>query len=303
MIKNFLKFVEIRTKITCLFTFLMSLAFIFYTKQEINIKLTLIFFVSMFVFDLTTTAINNYIDSKDYPEMLPFSRQFALTSIIIMFVFSMCLGLYLAYSTDIIVLALGVLCFLCGVFYTYGPIPISRTPLGELFSGVFQGTIITFLMLYINLAKNTFLTLTFNLSEINLSIKIVPFIITILLSLVPTLTIANIMLANNTCDVDSDICVKRYTLPYYIGTNKAVKLFALFYYICYINVVIMIFLRILHPICLLILITLPMVQKNINIFSKQQKKSVTFITSIKNYLIIMISYSLLIFISGILVRL
>ena len=127
MIKKFFKYVEIMTKITSVFAFLMTLAFLFHERQPINIKLTLIFFASMFIFDLTTTAINNYIDSKDYPEMLPLPRRAALIIILVMFTISTALGLYLAYCTDIVVLLVGALCFLCGVCYTYGPSPDLQT--------------------------------------------------------------------------------------------------------------------------------------------------------------------------------
>ena len=109
--KRFLKFVEIQTKITSLFAFMNTLAFMIYQKQPINVPLMVIFFVAMFVFDLTTTGINNYIDSKDYPEMLPIPRKVALVSIITMLSFSTVLGLYLAYRTGIVVLLLGAFVF------------------------------------------------------------------------------------------------------------------------------------------------------------------------------------------------
>ena len=113
MIAKFLKFVEITTKITCIFSFLMALAFLFFSVQTINVPLTLVYFASMFIFDLTTTAINNYIDSKDYPKMLPIPRRAALISIIVMFLVSTALGLYLACCTDIVVLLIGVLYLRC----------------------------------------------------------------------------------------------------------------------------------------------------------------------------------------------
>ena len=58
----------------------------------------------------------------------------------------------------------------------------------------------------------------------------------------------------------------------------------------------------LSPVSLLLLVTLIPVQKNINLFFKKQEKATTFITSIKNYVIIMATDCLLIFISGFLGR-
>lgn len=303
MIKKFFKYVEIMTKITSVFAFLMTLAFLFHEGQPINVKLTLIFFASMFIFDLTTTAINNYIDSKDYPEMLPLPRRAALIIILVMFTISTALGLYLAYCTDIVVLLVGALCFLCGVCYTYGPLPISRLPFGEVCSGVFQGILTPFLLLYINMPEGTFLTYSLSPSEVSLSFKVWPLLTLLLLCMIPTCLTANIMLANNICDVDADVKVNRFTLPYFLGLKRSLTLYAVLYYIAYLTPCIMVVLGMLHPACLLYLLTFPIVQKNIGIFRKEQKKPATFLTAIKNYIVLMSAYSISILIGGIFVTL
>lgn len=301
MFKRFLSYVEIKTKITSVFAFLMTLAYLFSIGRSINLDKTLIFFAAMFLFDLTTTAINNYVDTKTNDQVLQFGRKTAFAIIIMLFTLSAALGLYLAYITDVVVLILGGLCFLCGVFYTYGPIPISRQPLGELFSGLFYGVLIPFLILYINMPEGTYLTLGYSTEVIKLSVNIRPVITVLLLSAAPFCTTANIMLANNICDLEKDIAVKRHTLPYYIG-RKALYLFAALYYLVYLSVVVMVVFGMLSPVSLLLLVTLIPVQKNINLFFKKQEKATTFITSIKNYVIIMATDCLLIFISGFLGR-
>ena len=298
MLSRFFNFIEIKTKIASTFPFALSIAFLVYRKQEINWFLTGIFFVAMFLFDLTTTAINNYIDSKTNHQTLDFQRKTALIIIYCLFVSSTILGLYLAYRTDIIILLVGGACFLAGVFYTYGPIPISRMPLGELFSGFFQGFMIPFIILYINMPQGTFLNYNINFESVSIELKIVPFITLILLSIIPFCTIANIMLANNICDLQNDIAVNRYTLPYYIG-KKALYLFAGLYYMTYIATAVMVIFKILHPICLLSFLTIFIVQKNINQFFAKQEKAVTFIISIKNFVIIMGVNTVLIFVSAI----
>lgn len=302
MLKNFLKYVEIQTKITSFFTFFMTLAFLFYSGQVINWKLTSIFFAAMFLFDLTTTAINNYVDSKDYPEMLPINRRAGLIAIWVMFLVSAGLGLYLAYCTDIVVLLLGMLCFLCGVCYTYGPVPISRQPLGEVFSGVFQGVFVPFLLVYINAPEGAYLTLHLSLEEISINLQVLPLLTLLLLCVIPTCATANIMLANNTCDVEKDILVKRFTLPYYLGTKNSVTLFAALYLLCYLAPSVMVLFQMLHPVCLLLLLTFPIVWKKVRAFQKEQKKSSTFIVAIQNYEILMGTYTLLIFFGGLLER-
>jgi len=196
---------------------------------------------------------------------------------------------------------MGGICFLSGILYTFGPIPISRLPLGEIVSGLFYGFFIPFLMLYINMPEGTFLIFALNTTSMAfyLRLNILPIITIILLSVAPVCTTANIMLANNICDLEKDVKVKRYTLPYYIG-EKAIPLFAWIYYVTYIATILMVLLNILSPLVLLSFLTIFIVQRHIRQFSELQNKETTFLVSIKNYIIIMGSNTLLIFLSGLL---
>jgi 1,4-dihydroxy-2-naphthoate octaprenyltransferase len=295
--RKFLEFVEIRTKITSLLPFLMSLSYLFYRRLPVNLERTLLFFSSMFLFDLTTTAINNYIDTKTNGQELPFPRGMAKLIIYLLFGVSTVLGLTLAYRTDLVVLLLGGLCFLCGVFYTWGPIPISRLPLGEIFSGLFYGLFIPFLMLYMNMPSGTFLTLTVDWSAVRFDLNLAPAFSLLLVTAGPICATSNIMLANNICDLEKDIMVGRYTLPYFFGKN-ALDVFAGLYYVTYLTWAVSIALRILSPVCLLALLTIIPVHKNIRRFRAEHIKEKTFILSVQNYIIIVGAQTLVIFFSG-----
>ncbi len=297
MLERFLSYIEIRTKITSTFAFLMTVAYLLYQKQQIRWGLTLLFFAAMFIFDLTTTAINNYIDTKNNHQTLQFKRRTALLIIYVLFLLGAGLGLYLAYLTDVVVLLAGGLCFLCGVFYTYGPVPISRMPLGEVLSGLFYGLLIPFILLYINMPAGTYLTLDLSWQTVNISIEVIPVLTLLLLSVIPFCTTANIMLANNICDLEKDIAVKRHTLPYYIGRN-AIYLFAGLYYLCYLAVIAMVATGMISPLCLLSLLTILPVQRNIKTFFGKQEKASTFMTAIMNYMLIMGSVILMLFFSS-----
>ena len=109
-------------------------------------------------------------------------------------------------------------------------------------------------MLYINNPTH-YLTLEFSLQSIDLSINVMPFISFLLFSLVTTFTTSNIMLANNTCDLEKDEAVKRLTLVHYIGRPAAVKLFVGLYIGCYVALVIMVLCNILNPVALIFLIS------------------------------------------------
>lgn len=296
MIKKFLNFVEIRTKITSTFTFAFTLSFLLYQGADINWVLSMIFFSSMFLFDLTTTAINNYIDSKKDDTVLDFQRKTSLRIIYCLFLLSTLLGLYLSYLSDIVILIVGGACFLCGVLYTYGPVPISRQPLGEVFSGFFYGVMIPFILMYINLPNNTFFTYELSLKSVMLEFQIMPILTLLVFAVIPFCVTANIMLANNLCDLEKDSKVGRHTLPYYIG-RKALSLYAALYYTTYVAMGIMVVFQILSPVCLLSFLSIILVQKNIKRFQEKQEKASTFIYSIKNFVIIMGSNTLVILIS------
>ncbi|HZK02017.1 MAG TPA: UbiA family prenyltransferase [Anaerovoracaceae bacterium] len=297
MIAGLLRYVEIKTKITSVFPFMMILGYLLYKGQTIDIRRTLIFFVGMFIFDLTTTAINNYIDTKTNEQILPVNRQKALAIIFMLFAISLTFGVWLVLLTDIVVLIIGGICFICGVLYTYGPIPISRQPLGEIVSGIFYGLLIPFILLYINMPQGYFLSYELSINVIEVKFYVMPIVTILILSVNPVCCTANIMLANNICDLEKDVKVNRFTLPYYLK-EKALILFAWLYYITYPATALMVALKILHPLCLLSILTIIPVHKNVKIFLLKQDKDTTFLTSIKNYVIIMGSLTLTIFIGS-----
>lgn len=297
MIGRFFDYIEIKTKITSLFAFLMTLSYIFYIGKPVNWRMSAVFFASMFLFDLTTTAINNYIDTRTNHQTLAFKRSTALLIIYVLFALSTGLGLYLAYLTDLVILLIGGICFLCGVLYTYGPVPISRQPLGEVLSGFFYGFFIPFILLYINMPKGTYILYSLSWQKVTLELQLIPLLTVILLSIIPMSVTANIMLANNICDVERDITQKRYTLPYYLG-RKALLLFAGIYYLIYIDIILMVLLKIISPVTLVTLSTLFVVQKNIRGFFKVQDKETTFNFAIINFIVIMSVFTLTIFIGG-----
>lgn len=296
MLSRFFNYVEIKTKITSLFPFFLVIGFILYKGYGVKTWESLIFFVGMFLFDLTTTAINNYIDTKTNQKSLAFERRKALVIIYVLFAISALAGLYLVFLTDLVVLILGGISFLGGVFYTYGPLPISRQPLGEFFSGVFYGFMIPLILLYINMPQGYYFSLGYLEGRLLVGLELWHLLELIMLSVAPVMCTANIMLANNICDLERDILVGRHTLPYYIG-DRALGLYKWLYYSIYIFWIISVVLKVFHPIMLIALLTLIPVRKNVDEFYLVQDKDTSFLTSIKNYVIIMTSMTLLMWLS------
>ena len=299
VLKRFLSYVEIKTKITSVFPFLMTLAYLFYTGIPIKPLPTLIFFLGMLCFDLTATTINNYFDTKKNHQTLQFRRYTALSITVVLFFISAALGIYLFYLTDTVVLILGGLCFIFGVLYSFGPLPISHIPLGEFVSGLFYGLMIPVIIVYINTPRGALLSYFLREGKLLIELNVRPAISLLLLSVLPFCLTANIMLANNICDLSHDVKVGRFTLAYYLKEHS-LRVFSLLYYLAYASVIVMVVMGFLSPLSLILLITIIQVQKNINVFNNRQIKEETFIISIKNFLLIIVAHTILIFAGGLL---
>lgn len=313
-IVSFFKLVEIQTKVASVIPFLLGTFYTLYRYDNFNIKNAIIMFASMIIFDMTTTAINNYMDYakavkkegygyETHNAIVKYNLNPILVKLTIYIMLSLAtfLGLLLVKNTNIIVLLVGAVSFVIGITYSFGPIPISRTPFGEILSGLAMGFIITFLAIYIHIFDLKILSISFsNLNNVSINLNIVELIYIFIISLPLIMGIANIMLANNICDMEDDIVNKRYTLPIYIGKENALKVFKWIYYIGFIAIVAGVLLRILPIVSIVTLLALKIVQKNINKFNKIQTKKDTFILAVKNCVIMNAFYALTVLVGVIL---
>lgn len=302
LIPKFLDFVEIRTKVTSVLLFAMTIAFLLASKVDIRVPQTLVFFAGMSFFDLTTTAINNYIDSGKEDTVLTFRRSTSKTIIAVLFLTSCIFGIWLVAWTDLLVLAVGGLCFLCGIFYTYGPMPLSRLPLGELFSGVCYGLLIPFFIFYINYPQGYLIDYALSGASSYITLMLWPALTLVLFSLAPVGATANIMLANNVCDLKKDTRHGRRTLPFYLNKTRSLQLFTWLYVIAYIAAVLMVVLKMVSPLYLLSILSAIPVFKNTARFWDKQEKSTTFSLSVKNY-ILLVGWNAIVFLLIFLVNL
>ncbi|WP_034551685.1 1,4-dihydroxy-2-naphthoate polyprenyltransferase [Carnobacterium funditum] len=289
----FLKLVEIQTKIASLFPFLLGALFSRTYFKSFNIGNTFIFFVAMLLVDMTTTAINNLMDyqkAKDetYKKQVNIIGQQNISEktvtqlIVVMLSVSSLLGLWLVFQTTILLLIMGGACFIVGIFYTFGPVPISRMPLGEILSGLVMGFGIFFITVYVNVESETLLNLVFQGTTFLLTGDYLAIITIAFVSLPTVFLIANIMLANNICDLDQDVSNHRFTLPFYIGKKYAILLFDSLTYASYVIIILAVLFKLMHPILLLLMFTFIPIQKNLQEFNVQQLKEKTFSLAIKN---------------------
>jgi len=125
-----------------------------------------------------------------------------------------------------------------------------------------------------------------------LTFDIIEILAIITLTLPMIAGIANIMLANNTCDMEDDFENRRFTLPLVIGKENALNLYHGLYILGYISVGIGMLMRWLPLSCVLALMTLIPVRKNILNFRQLQVKEETFILSVQNFIMFSASYVL-----------
>lgn len=296
---NFLKLVEIQTKLASMIPFLLGTLFSIYRYKSFRPINFVIMFISLLTFDMATTAINNYYDYKkaiDSHESEYKKKSNIIGSanlnlfhvkviIALLITIAVTFGVILTIKTNIVVLLIGVLSFTVGVLYTFGPIPLSRMPLGEIFSGFFMGFIIMFLAIYIHIFDENIVKLMVESSMLTVQINIKEVLYIFILSIPAIGGISNIMLANNICDLDEDIINKRFTLPYYLGKKNAVQLYKIVYYVGFLAIISMVLLGIAPLINLLVLLTFFQVNKNIDKFYEKQLKSETFVLAVKNFVL------------------
>lgn len=293
-ISYFINYVELKTKVASVFPFLIACLYYINILNEDGVKYInfIIFFISMICFDMLTTAINHYRafeeevnDPADYDQnilkqmsSLQLNMKTNKNILITLFIIAVVAGIVLVFLSNIGVLLLGMLSFLIGILYSTGPKPISHTFIGELFAGGTMGIILPVIVIFTQYDYIPF--------QLN------PFLILVFIPL--AFLIANILLANNTSDLEKDLNNNRKTIVAYIGTKKATTLMHVYNVIAYIFIIVAYLFHFLDSwIFLLIILTYPFTLRNINIFRKDISKKRTFKLVVNNFILFSITYIIL----------
>ena len=132
-----------------------------------------------------------------------------VTMIKVLMVVPIIIGLYLSATITWYYIPAGFLCILISFLYSGGPKPISRTPFGEISSGIAMGFAIVLITGY---------AWTRDLSS------------ALLIPAIPsTLLVGSIMLTNNIRDIRNDESHGRRTLPILLGRERALSLMSVTY--------------------------------------------------------------------------
>ena len=217
---QFLRIVEIRTKIISMGTFATGTLFALYTEGRLSIGIVALMALATLFVDMGTTGFNSYFDYRNGTDrqetnceddkVLVYqgvSPLLALLVSLMLFAAAGVLGIILAYLTSWMLLVVGGICMLVGFAYTGGPFPISRTPFGELFAGFFLGTTLFLISFFVQTGSVTTEALFASL---------------------PALVLVGMILSvNNSCDRSSDAKAGRKTLTIILGKWGTTFLLAL----------------------------------------------------------------------------
>lgn len=276
----FLELVEFKAKTASVLPFLIGLCYSWYNYHTIHLLYVSLFFVAMFIFNMSVDILDNYNDYHhatevhDYKEKTNIigrenlSIRLVFWLMVGMIAFSAGLGFFLVAKTGWPLLFMGAWCYLVGILYSSGPRPLSSLPLGEFFSGITMGFMISLICVYLN----TYEVFTFDLLRLT---------DIFLIALPNTFWIANLMLANNICDLEEDEKNERYTLVHYLGKKRALQLFVGLNCLAFAAIILAVILQIAPVTMLLSFLAAPFIFKQTTLFLHKQVKRETFICAVR----------------------
>ncbi|MGO3050258.1 MAG: 1,4-dihydroxy-2-naphthoate polyprenyltransferase [Staphylococcus sp.] len=206
-----------------------SKLFLLGSEDHLNLPLFLAMLIACLLIQAATNMFNEYYDFKkgldDHTSVgiggaivrNGMSPKLVMNLAIAFYIIAAILGIFIASQSSFWLLPIGLVCMAVGYLYTGGPFPISWTPFGELFSGVFMGMFIIMIAFFIQ--TNNLQSLAFWVS--------LPIVI----------TIALINMGNNIRDRVKDKESGRKTLPILIGKNNSVRFLGFMYIVAYLLVI------------------------------------------------------------------
>jgi 1,4-dihydroxy-2-naphthoate octaprenyltransferase len=214
-IADFLKIVDIRTKIVSVSSLLVGSAWALATAPEsFSWGLFAMMAAAAILVDMGTTGFNSYFDFVTGVDTLESDQErfkalvqsgidprIALHLSFALYAAAMPLGLAIGARAGWGVVAAGAFCMLFAYFYSGGPHAISRTPVGEFFAGGLLGGALIAVAAFVHTQRMDAAT--------------------ILVGLPSSLIIAGILSTNNACDRVGDERAGRRTLAIVLGPDRS----------------------------------------------------------------------------------
>lgn len=284
-IKNILKLSQMASTTTSFFPAFIGIAYAWYNYRTFNPVLSILAVLVIVLFHMAVNIRDNYLEYEIAIKKGEHSadniilgeekiRLKDISNVYLTFgIISTIIGIYLVTQTSLILLYVAIVNFSIGILYTAGPRPIASTPFGEFFVGLSMGFGIFFSTVYVNayeVIQFDFVTL-----------------VQLVIASVPTaITVMAIMLANNIGDLEEDIEDNRFTLPYYIGVEKALTVYRFFYYSVYASVIVSILMGTFPKLVIFFFLAVPIIQKNIRKVMIKHDKDTGMLASVINSFVI-----------------
>lgn len=272
-LKQFLGIVNIRVQIVTLSPLLLGTLLAWSHGHPLAPLECIVLALSAFSIGMGTTALNSYLDFYHGVDSSLFVREpskilvreklapgVSLLTALALFAVGTISGLMLSFIVGWQLILAGALSLAVAVFYSGGPLPISRTPFGELFVGTTQGSALFCLSYYVQT-------------------RAIP--LDIIISSVPSgFFVALILTVNNTCDLVGDQHAGRRTLSILLGPLKSRLLVPLIGLIGYGSAVSLYFFGIINQWALLFVVAA--VMASIPIFITMDKRGFSHATKVAN---------------------
>ncbi len=213
-LQQFLRIVEIRTKIISVSTYGLATLYAVYWSGSFPHGRFLIMLAAVLCVDMGTTAFNSYYDYRSGVDDRRYNTErdkvlvhdgvpaaHALWVALGLYGAAGVFGLAVSAMTSLWIAVAGAASMGIGFLYNGGPLPISRSPLGEVAAGGFLGTVLFLIAFYV---------LTGSLP-----------VQALLVSLPSLLLIGSVLTVNNTCDIEGDVSAGRRTLSILMGRRAA----------------------------------------------------------------------------------
>ncbi|MDO4282000.1 MAG: 1,4-dihydroxy-2-naphthoate polyprenyltransferase, partial [Peptococcaceae bacterium] len=212
---------------------LTGISFAIYAEGAFRFLLAVAMFLCAVLIQIATNLFNEYYDFKNGLDDQSsvgiggaivhegVSPRAVMTAALVIYGICGLLGIYLALSTSLVLLVIGAICLLIGYLYTGGPLPISRTPLGELFAGTLMGTGYCMIAYYTQTGHVTFSS----------------FVISVPLNIL----IALLLTANSLRDRIKDAANGRRTLAILLGPERTVLFMVFGFTLAYVWLFVLLF--------------------------------------------------------------
>lgn len=218
--RQFLNIVVLQTKIISASSLLIGILYVLFSKDALIVPNLVLLVCATLAIDMGTTAFNSYYDFKRKVDVKEDNREKekalvngsvnpreALVLSFALFTIGGFFGIALTFLCGWQILAIGLAGMTIGFLYNAGPLPISNTPVGELFAGGFLGELLIVLTVFVQAGEITKEAL--------------------FLGLPSTLLIASILTVNNTCDMKGDRRAGRLTLTLLVGKPVSIGIIVL----------------------------------------------------------------------------